>query len=54
MNKNSPTLINLGEVKIAAQLSVGRLQMCAIDNSDTLYCWGWNTYGQLGDGNNSN
>ena len=49
-NKNSPTLINLGEGGSAAQVFAGTLHTCTIDNSDTLYCWGRNQDGQLGDG----
>jgi alpha-tubulin suppressor-like RCC1 family protein len=28
----------------------GKGTACAIDNSDTLYCWGFNGYGQIGNG----
>ncbi len=32
------------------QLSAGQQHTCAIDSSFRLRCWGWNGFGQLGDG----
>jgi alpha-tubulin suppressor-like RCC1 family protein len=31
-------------------IAVSLLHSCAVDNSDHLWCWGDNTYGELGDG----
>ncbi len=33
-------------------LSAGLADNCAVDLSGRAYCWGWNKYGQLGDGTN--
>jgi alpha-tubulin suppressor-like RCC1 family protein len=29
-------------------------QTCATKTDGTLWCWGWNDYGQLGDGTTTN
>ncbi|HKI94878.1 MAG TPA: RCC1 domain-containing protein, partial [Gemmatimonadales bacterium] len=34
----------------AVVLSAGKLQTCAITGAGATYCWGHNTYGELGDG----
>ena len=33
-------------------VSAGEFHTCAINTSKSLYCWGWNVSGQLGDGTN--
>lgn len=35
-----------------SQISVGSAHSCALDVNGKAYCWGDNTYGQLGNGNN--
>jgi len=37
-----------------AAISAGRGHTCAVDTSATLKCWGWNIYGQLGNGATTN
>ncbi len=34
---------------MSAIVSTGGYHSCALENGKP-YCWGWNTYGQLGDG----
>ncbi len=36
--------------KTLTQISAGFLQACAVDNRGVAYCWGNNSYGQLGNG----
>lgn len=36
------------------QISVGQIHACGVMSDRTLWCWGWNTHGQLGDGTNLN
>jgi alpha-tubulin suppressor-like RCC1 family protein len=44
----SPTAITLPHT--ATTISVGRFHSCSILDDKTLWCWGGNQYGQLGDG----
>ena len=39
---------------VASQVAVGANHRCALDAAGSAYCWGWNQYGQLGDGTNTN
>ena len=38
--------------KNAVTVALGSYHTCAIDNTGSLYCWGSNNFGQLGDGTN--
>jgi alpha-tubulin suppressor-like RCC1 family protein len=40
--------------KNIVHITAGYLHTCAIDGGGLAYCWGWNLYGQLGDGSNTN
>jgi Alpha-tubulin suppressor and related RCC1 domain-containing proteins len=40
------------EIEIKYIISTGYLHTCAIDKNDSLWCWGDNKSGQLGDGTN--
>ena len=44
--------IRRGDVQAAwlESLAVGGVHTCALDTDGSAYCWGRNTYGQLGDG----
>lgn len=46
----SPSALLSGVTAIA----VGRLHACALTNSGGVKCWGYNAYGQLGDGTTTN
>jgi alpha-tubulin suppressor-like RCC1 family protein len=49
----TPTIIILDAAdtsRYAAQVSLGFGHACAISNDDKLFCWGYNQWGQIGDG----
>lgn len=46
---SSPVAVNSGAVDFK-EIVMGQNHVCAVSTSDTLYCWGDNAYGQLGDG----
>ena len=51
IDRHTPTEIDLGIVSShAVQVSLGPYHSCAIDSLNNLLCWGYNQYGQLGDG----
>jgi len=49
-NRGSPTEVNLGAGRTAVSVSVGVEHTCAVLDDGSLKCWGWNGYGQVGDG----
>tara|TARA_B100000676_G_scaffold58987_1_gene58130 strand:+ start:842 stop:6118 length:5277 start_codon:yes stop_codon:yes gene_type:complete len=55
-NRNAPVSVNLGTNTTAVAISAGTDYTCAITNSGAIKCWGFNGYGNLGDGttNDSN
>ena len=40
--------VDLGTGRTAKALSLGHRHTCALLDNDTIKCWGWNLYGQLG------
>ena len=51
-NRNTPTQVSgIGTV---SSISLGAYHTCAIKTDNTVYCWGRNNYGQLGDGTQGN
>jgi len=36
--------------KTLTQITAGWLHVCALDSTGAVYCWGYNAYGELGDG----
>ncbi len=53
MGDNLP-IVNLGTERTAKAISAGEGHTCAILDDDTVKCWGYNNYGQLGLGNTAN
>ena len=51
--RNAPeatAVVNLGAGRTAKAVSAGSAHTCAILDDDTLKCWGYNNWGQLGYG----
>jgi alpha-tubulin suppressor-like RCC1 family protein len=38
---------------VARQVNVGELHQCVVATDNRAYCWGWNVFGQIGDGTTS-
>ena len=51
INRNSPTPVDLPEGRSAKEIHTRNHHTCAILDDDSLYCWGRNDSGQLGNGN---
>ena len=49
-NEYAPLWVDLGAGRTAAQISLGSQHMCAIYDNGSLYCWGHDSSGQLGNG----
>ncbi|MDA8838039.1 hypothetical protein N9N26_02120, partial [Candidatus Poseidoniales archaeon] len=49
-NQNTPQLVNLGTGRTSESVSLGQFHTCAVLDDDSLKCWGYNYYGQLGIG----
>ena len=49
-----PTLIHVGDVRTVTDLLFGVSHSCAVLNGVSIKCWGFNWYGELGDGTNIN
>jgi len=47
---NSPTPVSVSGVSDATQISAGFGHSCALRTGGTISCWGYNNYGQLGNG----
>ncbi len=52
MGNRLPT-VDLGIERTAKMISVGNIHTCAILDDNSVKCWGWNEYGQLGLGDTS-
>ena len=52
--KDTPVSVNLGAGRTAVALDLGDLHTCAILDNGELKCWGFNQFGALGNGGNSN
>jgi len=49
-DSSTPVTVSLPSGRTAVSISAGRRDTCAFLDNASLYCWGDNTYGQLGDG----
>ena len=48
---NLPNILNCQHGSKAVAISSGHYHNCAIMDNSSVYCWGYNNYGQLGNGN---
>src|SRR5207253_1653175 len=48
---DSPVPVAVSGITKATQVVAGVAESCALLANGSIDCWGWNTYGQLGDGN---
>ena len=53
-NSTYPRAVQLPQGRTAISIDVGNAHSCAILDDSSAMCWGWNDYGQLGDGNTNN
>lgn len=55
VDKNEPTAVSAGALagKTVTAIRTGFYFSCAIANDDKAYCWGQNSFGQLGDASNT-
>jgi len=49
-----PSIVNISGIENIQKIESGSFHNCAIINGGEIYCWGWNAYGQLGDGSHEN
>jgi alpha-tubulin suppressor-like RCC1 family protein len=56
-NRSTPTLINVPNLQSGERIdhvSASNFHSLAVTSQGRVYAWGWNYYGQLGDGTNTN
>jgi alpha-tubulin suppressor-like RCC1 family protein len=53
MCKSTPSQLTSMGLNVLS-FSIGMVHACAVKNDGTLWCWGWNGYGQVGDGTINN
>ena len=51
-NSNTPVAVSLPSGRTAVEVASGELHTCAMLDDSSLKCWGYNGWGQLGNGNN--
>ncbi|WP_440993745.1 RCC1 domain-containing protein [Cysteiniphilum litorale] len=52
-NKFQPILVKMPTGVSFTTMSVGSAHACALGDDNHAYCWGWNDFGQLGNGTNN-
>jgi len=52
--QNRPQIVNMPDNQRVTDISNGQGHTCAIVNNGSVYCWGYNYYGQLGDNTTAN
>ena len=52
--QNTPAAVLLPSGRTVTSVSAGEGHTCAVLDNASLYCWGWNGYGMLGDGTFTN
>src|SRR5262245_49585172 len=45
-----PNPVRVVGIERAATISASGSSTCAVDGEGAVWCWGWNPYGELGDG----
>ena len=45
-----PTVVQVSPGRAIKEVGCGATHVCAIDDLNQLFCWGFNYYGQVGDG----
>jgi alpha-tubulin suppressor-like RCC1 family protein len=48
-NGTNSTPVQVSSLTTATQITAGYRHFCALTSGNTVYCWGWNANGQLGD-----
>ena len=48
-----PALATASAALLVAQIDAGNIHNCAVTPDHRAYCWGWNAFGQIGDGTTS-
>jgi alpha-tubulin suppressor-like RCC1 family protein len=54
MNCSNNTPVEVSSLTSATQIAGGYRHFCALTSDETVFCWGWNSSGQLGDNSSSN
>jgi hypothetical protein len=52
-DSHSPMIVPLNNAENIINIESGSFHTCALSEAGNVYCWGWNGFGQLGDGTHS-
>ena len=53
-DRTTPVVVDLGERRVAREITAGFSHSCALLDDHSVACWGGNDFGQLGDGSTDN